>query len=116
LKELANNDGEALVRANATGQELMEGLRAAARKHGIPVAVTGFGAAFALHFTDGPEPRDYRETLRDDRQRLDRFLLAALGEGLNLLPDGRFYVSAAHTSRDVEETLDAFDRAFATLA
>lgn len=116
LTELARNDGEALVRANAAGQQLMEGLRATARKYGIPVAVTGFGAAFALHFTDGPEPRDYRDTLRDDRQRLDRFLMAALGEGLNLLPDGRFYVSAAHTSQDVEETLEAFDRAFATLA
>ena len=44
-----------------------------------------------------------------------RFLLAALEEGVILVPDGRAYVSAAHTERDVAETLEKLDRAFGRL-
>ena len=38
-----------------------------------------------------------------------------LEEGLHVLPDGRFYVSAVHTTSEVEETLAIVDRVFATL-
>jgi len=31
------------------------------------------------------------------------------------VPDGRFYVSAVHADRDVEQTLAALDRVFATI-
>jgi hypothetical protein len=31
------------------------------------------------------------------------------------VPDGRFYVSAAHTKRDIEETAAALERVFAAL-
>jgi glutamate-1-semialdehyde 2,1-aminomutase len=116
LTELAKNDGEALQHANRMGSQLMTGLRDAARRRGIPAVVTGFGAAFALHFTDRTELREYRDTFDDDRGRLERFLGLALEHGLNLLPDGRFYVSAAHNEQDIADTLDAFDRIFAGLA
>jgi glutamate-1-semialdehyde 2,1-aminomutase len=116
LNELAKNDGEALARANRAGRQLMEGLRETAGRHGIPAVVTGFGAAFALHFTGRPELHDYRDTLGDDRGRLDRFLAGALEHGLNLLPDGRFYVSAAHTEKDIDETLTIFERIFSQLS
>jgi glutamate-1-semialdehyde 2,1-aminomutase len=111
LTELARDDGAALKHANRLGEKLIEGLRAVGRRSGIPLTVTGFGAALALHFGNDTELRDYRDTLADDRQALRRFLLAALGEGVHMVPDGRMYVSAAHTERDIEETLDAAGRA-----
>ena len=90
----------------------MEGLRKLAGEQRIPVVITGFGAAFALHFTRRSELRHYRDTLEDDRALLAHFLLGALEEGIYLLPDGRMYVSAAHSEQDVAETLDALGRAF----
>jgi len=78
--------------------------------------VTGFGAASSLHFSQPTEYRDYRDTLDDDKKKLGRFLLLLLEEGAQLVPDGRMYVSAAHTDRDVRDTLSAMDRAFARLA
>lgn len=111
LAELARNGGEALTRANRLGAQLMEGLRGIARESGIALRVTGFGAAMALHFGNHTELRDYRDTLSDDREALRRFLLAALAEGIHMLPDGRMYVSAAHTEQDIEETLAAVSRA-----
>ena len=73
------------------------------------------GAAFTVHFTRRTELRDYRDTLEDDAEMLDRFLRGTLEEGLHVLPDGRFYVSSVHTATEVEETLAIVDRVFATL-
>ena len=41
----------------------MRGIQAAAYKHDLPLLVTGFGTAFALHFTRRSELRDYRDVL-----------------------------------------------------
>lgn len=115
LDELTRDGGALLTQANRLGERLMDGIAAAARKHGIAVLVTGFGAAFAVHFTERKELRDYRDTLADDRDLLARFILAALEEGVYLLPDGRFYVSVAHTEEDARQTLEAMDRVFRAL-
>jgi glutamate-1-semialdehyde aminotransferase len=45
---------------------------------------------------------------------LKRFLLAALAEGVYMLPDGRFYVSVVHRESDIDDTAAAIDRAFAS--
>ncbi len=97
------------------GEKIRGGLRELARKHGIPLQVTGFGAAFFLHFNTNAQIVDYRDTLTDDFTRLNKCLLGALKEGIVMVPDGRMYVSAAHTEADVDETLAALSRAFATL-
>jgi glutamate-1-semialdehyde 2,1-aminomutase len=113
LDELAREGGALLARANRLGEGLMGGIRRLVARHELPVVVTGFGTAFALHFTARTELADYRDTLDDDQAALGRYLLAAYDEGLHLLPDGRMYVSAAHAEADVAETLAAIDRAFA---
>ena len=115
LTELARNNGAALAHANAMGERLMSGVGDMARRNGIPLVVSGFGAAFALHFTDRTELVDYRDTLADDSERLRRFLYRALEEGLHIVPDGRMYVSAAHTPRDIDETLTRLEAVFADL-
>ena len=51
LTELAQDGGEPLKQANKRGEEIMRGIQAAAYKHDLPLLVTGFGTAFALHFT-----------------------------------------------------------------
>lgn len=115
LAELERNNGAALIHANCMGEKIRAGLRELAGKHRIPLQVTGFGAAFFLHFNPNEEIIDYRDTLADDLSRLNRFLYKSLEEGVILVPDGRMYVSAAHTERDVEETLAIFARVFVTL-
>ncbi|MBL8210888.1 MAG: aspartate aminotransferase family protein [Bryobacterales bacterium] len=112
LEELSRDDGAALRHANRMGETLMAGIRELAAGRGIPLQVTGFGAAFYLHFTTLATLKDYRDTLSDNRDLLQKFLFAALSEGVILVPDGRMYVSAVHTERDVAETLDKLARAF----
>jgi glutamate-1-semialdehyde 2,1-aminomutase len=115
LDELSRNDGEALKRANHLGSELMKGIRESAKSRGIPLQVTGFGTAFYLHFTEREELTDYRDTFDDDRERLQQFLGAALRQGVQMVPDGRMYVSTAHTAVDIEETRQKLDCAFQVL-
>ncbi len=112
LDELAREDGKALREANRLGRKLKDGIEDAALKHGIKALVSGFGAAFAVHFTERTSLRHYRDTLEDDKARLHEFLLDALREGVYALPDGRFYTSAVHTDADIAETVEAVDRVF----
>ena len=115
LTELSRDNGAALEHANAMGRRLMDGIREMARRKNVPVSVTGFGASFAIHFTHKSELSDYRDTLEDDSALLNKFLFAAVRNGLHIVPDGRMYVSAAHTARDIEETLDRLEKAFEEL-
>ena len=115
LTELAQADGEPLKQANRTGEEIMRGIQAAAYKHSLPLLVTGFGTAFALHFTEHSELRNYRDVLEDDPILLQRCLLESLREGLCLVPDGRMYVSTVHSEDDAARTISAMDRVFSRL-
>jgi glutamate-1-semialdehyde 2,1-aminomutase len=116
LTELSHENGAALARANQLGRGLMDSIREIAGKHGLRILVSGFGAAFAVHFTEKTELLDYRDTLADDSRMLQRFLYRALQEGLHIVPDGRFYVSAAHTVRDIGETVARLDSVFGDMA
>jgi len=115
LTELARDNGAALAHAHAMGRRLIEGIRQIVRRRGLPVLVTGFDNAFAIHFTEKAELVDYRDTLADNPELLRKFLYRALEEGLHIVPDGRMYVSAVHTPRDIEETLTRLEAVFASL-
>lgn len=115
LDELSKHNGEPLRHANRMGEKLQAGILECARRHGIPLAIAGFGAAFAVHFTNKTELATYRDVLDDDTNKLNRYLMAALKEGLYLLPDGRIYVSAVHRQSDIEESIAMVDRAFSAI-
>ncbi len=109
LSTLTETDG--LVHANRMGATLQAGIAEIARAAGLPVQVTGFGTAFALHFTERSSLTHYRDVLDDDPAKLRRFLLSALENGVYSVPDGRFYTSAAHTEADIAQTLEGLKKA-----
>jgi glutamate-1-semialdehyde 2,1-aminomutase len=102
LTVLLHDHGAVLRHANHLGQQLMDGIER------LGLTVTGFGAAFAVHFGNGASPRAYRDTLANDKNRLAQWILGALEKGIYLLPDGRIYVSAAHTEADIADSLAVF--------
>jgi glutamate-1-semialdehyde 2,1-aminomutase len=116
LEELSAHDGAALIQANHAGQAIAKGIAAAGAEYGLPVIVTGFGAAISVHFTKLSEVRSYRDYLESDQQMLTRYLRGILDEGIYLLPDGRMYVSAVHTEREVDQTVEAARKVFARMA
>ena len=110
LTELSRDNGRSLRDAVRLGGQLMDGIREAGKRRGVPLQLTGFGTGFSLHFTERAELRTYRDTLDDNRELFRRWLVECLEEGIYLLPDGRFYVSIAHSAEHIARTLEAFDR------
>ena len=113
LTVLNARGGAALRTIRKLGERLIKGIRGLAAEAEIPLLINGVGSAFHLSFTKRAEMLDYRDTLDADTQTRDVFLEAMLQEGIYLLSDGRWYVSAAHSAATVEFTLQAVREALA---
>ena len=66
LDELSRDDGALLKEANRLGGRLMDGIAKLASQHSIALLVSGFGAAFSVHFTSREKLVEYRDILDDD--------------------------------------------------
>lgn len=93
------------------GERLRDGMAAMLLAQDHELHVAGEGPVFHLSFADR-QPRNYRDLLTSDRQKYSDFALALQDEGVLTLPDGRWYVSVAHTDEDIERTLEAVARTF----
>ena len=110
LSFLAQNDGEVYTRMTRLGERLRDGIVALLRRQGHAVCVAGVGAVFHVAFLE-KQPKNYRDLLAADKQKYSDFVLALLDEGVLPLPDGRWYLSTAHTDADIDATLAAIERA-----
>jgi glutamate-1-semialdehyde 2,1-aminomutase len=116
LTELSRDDGEPLRAANRRGERLMTGIRAAAAEAGVELTVRGVGTVFKIVFPDEGAVTDKRGLTNPPTGRLGAWLRAMIEEGIYLLPDGRWYVSAVHSDEDIERTLAASKTALAQVA
>jgi glutamate-1-semialdehyde 2,1-aminomutase len=91
------------------GERLRDGMASLLRAQDHELHVAGEGPVFHLCFAER-QPRNYRDLLASDRQKYSNFTLALLDEGVLTLPDGRWYLSTAHTDEDIERTLEAVAR------
>ena len=103
---------------NAKTARVAEGLKAAAAKHGIPLAVTQVGGMFGFFFTDEAEITRYEQVTRCDMDRFKRFYHLMLEEGVYLAPSAyeAGFLSLAHGDKEIAHTLAAAERSFAKLA
>jgi glutamate-1-semialdehyde 2,1-aminomutase len=110
LGYLADPANDVYPRLARLGARLREGLTAILRAAGHEVITQGEAAVFQLAFRSAPA-LNYRDTLATDAPRYSEFALALLDEGVLVLPDGRWYISAALTNEDIDQTLAAAERA-----
>ena len=95
-----------------------EGLKAAAAKHDIPLAINYVGGMFGFFFTEENEITRYEQVTRCDMERFKRFYHLMLEEGVYLAPSAyeAGFLSLAHGDKEIEHTLAAAERSFAKLA
>lgn len=110
LDALCRGGGAVYDDLHRLGQRLREGLQQILTGHGYDVVTSGEGPVFSLLFLDR-QPRHYRDLLLANQQLYSDFALALLDEGVLSLPDGRWYISTAHTEADIDATLAAVERA-----
>jgi glutamate-1-semialdehyde 2,1-aminomutase len=103
---LAAGDGSVFRGMRTRADRLREGIAEALKGTGLPFFISGDGPVFQISFIDGPA-ENYRDTLRGHAGLYGDFALGLLDEGVLALPDGRWYLSAAHTDDDIDRTIEA---------
>jgi glutamate-1-semialdehyde 2,1-aminomutase len=101
-------DGDAYELLEGLSKQLADGLSAAARAAGIPHTLARVGSMMTLFFNPGPVI-DWESAARSDTQRYARFFWGMLDRGV-YLPCSQFealFVSTAHTSEQIDETIVA---------
>ncbi|MEK6788654.1 MAG: glutamate-1-semialdehyde 2,1-aminomutase [Pseudomonadota bacterium] len=96
----------------ANTRALCDGLEAAGRAAGVPITTHQVGGMFGIFFSDKPV-WSYEDTTRCDVEHFKRFFHAMLEEGIYLAPSAfeAGFVSIAHTSADIANTVAAAERA-----
>ena len=92
----------------ARTRRLVEGLSAAAAAAGVPMVADCEGGMFGFFFADALPP-NYAAVLATDKARFNTFFHAMLESGVYFAPAlyEAGFVSAAHSSADIDATVDA---------
>ena len=110
IEFLAEDGGAVYSQLWSNGERLRKGMEQLLRDAGYKVVTSGGGPVFHISFMDRPA-RTYRETMTSNTALYSDFGLALLDEGVLVLPDGRWYISTAHSEADIDATLEAVRRA-----
>ena len=92
----------------ALGSRLAAGLAGAAREAGVAVQVNAFGSLLTPFFTDRPV-HDYRSATSANADHYARFFRGMIARGIYPPPSQfeAWFLSAAHTVKDVDRTIAA---------
>lgn len=92
---------------------LTEVISNSAEEKGIPVSINQATGMFTLFFTRGPV-RDYQTAKMSDTNRFARFFIEMMNHGIYLPPSQfeAWFLSLAHTQKDLDKTIEACDTAF----
>ena len=115
LTELAKPGVYEMVEGKA--KTLSDGLRAAAEKAGVKVAINHSASLLTVFFTEQPVD-NYAAAMSSDAAKFKVFFQSMLNQGI-YLPPSQFecwFVSLAHSDEDLAKTLAAAETAFAAVA
>ena len=102
----------------AKTERLVKGLEAAAARHGIPLTTNQVGSMFGFFFSEEKEIRTFAQVSQCDQARFKQFFHGMLDEGVYLAPSSyeAGFVCAAVSDQDIDFTLQAADKVFASLS
>ncbi|MFC7524006.1 aspartate aminotransferase family protein [Parapedobacter sp. GCM10030251] len=87
------------------GRKLMDGLREAAIDTKQDLVIQGLGPMFVTYFGKKRQCNDYRDTLGNDKAKLSQFIAGLHDRGVRVIGRGLWYISAAHTEKDVDKAI-----------
>ncbi len=114
LEELES--GGAYCQLEELGEQLEAGMRDAAKSAGLPVQFNVCGSMFCGYFTSEPV-HNLADAMKSDRERFKKYFHGMLDEGIYLAPS-QFeagFISTAHTSADIDQTVRAAAKVMKTL-
>ncbi|MCY7737448.1 MULTISPECIES: glutamate-1-semialdehyde 2,1-aminomutase [Bacillus] len=113
--EVLKEDG-VYERLDQLGAMLEEGILTHAKKHQVDITVNRLKGALTIYFTTETIV-NYEQAENTDGEMFARFFKLMLAQGINLAPSKyeAWFLTIAHTEKDISETLQAVDHAFAQL-
>jgi glutamate-1-semialdehyde 2,1-aminomutase len=114
--KIVRDDVTLFERLEVLTRLLVDGLHEIMNKHGVAHCSTYAGSMFSVFFTDGPVV-DLESALKSDTSAFANYFGAMLDRGVYFAPS-QFeagFLSTAHTTRNIEQTLAAADAAFSHL-
>ena len=95
---------------------LAQGLREAATKAGVPVTQTRVGSMLGMFFTEGPVV-DYQTAKTSNTAAYAKFFQRMLASGVYFAPSQfeAAFLSTAHTTQHLSDTIKSARRAFRSL-
>jgi len=95
----------------------VNGMKKVARKQNIPLTTNQVGGMFGLFFSEEPVVKNFDQVSNCNIDRFRRFFHLMLDSGVNLAPSAyeAGFISSAHTTRDIELTIEKAEAAFAGL-
>ncbi|QTH65229.1 glutamate-1-semialdehyde 2,1-aminomutase [Psychrosphaera ytuae] len=96
---------------------LLDGVKAQAEKHGIPVATAQAGGMFGIFFTDAEQVNTFAQVCECDGERFKKFFHLCLERGVYLAPSAfeAGFVSIKHDRAMLDKTIEVIGEAFAEL-
>lgn len=94
-----------------TTRTLTTGIAQIADEYGMPLQIHQIGSLWGLFFTEKTNPlHDFNDVKKCDIERFKRFFHKMLEQGIYLAPSAfeSGFVSTAHTSETIDQTLSAF--------
>lgn len=104
------------VKMNKKVDRLVEGYREAAEKNIIPLQINRAGSMVGVFFTDIPVT-NFEEAQTSDLDLFKKYYQGMIEAGV-FLPPSQFeglFMSTAHSDDDIEQTIQAVEKVFATL-
>jgi glutamate-1-semialdehyde 2,1-aminomutase len=111
LGVLERNNGQVYDHLYRLGGKLMSGIRSIIDRVGVEAVVQGLGPMFQIYFTKLKKIENSRDSAQSRFKVHHDFIWRLIGRGIFPRPSqmGEFYVTAAHSDRDVEITLEVIE-------
>lgn len=97
-------------------KKLVDGIVAAAEKHGLPISGDYAGGMFGWYFVEGPV-KNFAKAATSDAERFGKWHRAMLERGVYLAPSlyEAGFMSLAHTDEDIDRTIEIADEVMSQL-
>lgn len=115
LKEL--NENPPYPQLEILGKQMEDGLKSAAEKAGLEHCINRFGSMLTFFFHPGPVT-DWDSASQCDTEKFAKYFWSLIEQGV-YMPCSQFealFISATHTSDDIDQTIAAAEKAFLELA
>ncbi|WP_017728944.1 glutamate-1-semialdehyde 2,1-aminomutase, partial [Halalkalibacterium ligniniphilum] len=99
------------------GQKLEQGILKHANRHQVPITINRLKGALTIYFTE-EQVKNYEQAENTNDEMFAVFFKEMLSQGINLAPSKyeAWFLTTAHTDKDIEKTLHAVDHAFSVVA